>query len=265
MKRFYARTNKIKFARGIAKQQRRERLLHKLRQNAQGATQQASDHSDARETDSHPTVRFSERELLPQCSPESQYQISNSRRLHWDITAWLHRNREDAAVKVCSHLLPSYFFLILIHRTFYRISKTISLLDCLVPVTRTSKCSHQHNATRLLLLTTRYTGTKSFASIILHMTFVKPKTRSTPACMLISWFLLMRRANPANSHHIHTGMHVLWEFSMSTCDVWVLSLAVGHRNALIFFGCVGFAEIQTTSLVGQHDGCIGLVFLMRTK
>ncbi|KAJ8592981.1 hypothetical protein M405DRAFT_732338, partial [Rhizopogon salebrosus TDB-379] len=97
VKRFYARTNKIKFARGIAKQQRRERLLYKLRQKAQDAAQQASDY--ARETDSHPTVNFCERELLPQCSPESQYQISNSRRLHWDITAWLHRNREDFAIK----------------------------------------------------------------------------------------------------------------------------------------------------------------------
>lgn len=36
---------------------------------------------------------------------------------------------------------PPFFFLIFIHRTFYRVSKTISLLDCLVPMTRMSKCS----------------------------------------------------------------------------------------------------------------------------
>jgi hypothetical protein len=99
VKRFYARTNKIKFARGIAKQQRRERLLYKLRQKAQ----------NARDTDSHLIVNFSEQEVLPQCSPESQYQISDSRRLHWDLTAWLHKNREDLAVKACSCLFSHLF------------------------------------------------------------------------------------------------------------------------------------------------------------
>jgi len=83
VKQFYARTNKIKFARGISKQQHWERLLYKLQQKAQ----------DARDTDSHPIVNFSEQEVLPQCSPESQYQISDSHRLHWDLTAWLHKNR----------------------------------------------------------------------------------------------------------------------------------------------------------------------------
>ncbi|KAG1881244.1 hypothetical protein F4604DRAFT_1518137, partial [Suillus subluteus] len=105
VKRFYAQTNKIKFVRGIAKQQRRERLLYKLRQKA---AQQANEHLDTRDTDSRPTVNFSEREALPQCSPESQYQISNSRHLHWDLTAWLHKNREDLAdflLRLKDHIL----------------------------------------------------------------------------------------------------------------------------------------------------------------
>jgi hypothetical protein len=204
VKRFYARTNKIKFARGIAKQQRRERILHKLRQKAQ----------DARDTDSHPTVNFSEQEVLPQCSPESQYQISNSRRLYWDLTAWLHKNREDLAVKACSHLL-SHFFSNFCDRNFYRASKITFSLGCLVLMTTASKHSHLRSATHLLSSTTRYTGTKCFESIIQHMTFVGPKTHSTPTCMLISWSLRMRRASLVSLHHIHTGMHVLWGFFTS--------------------------------------------------
>ncbi|KAG1849714.1 hypothetical protein F4604DRAFT_1971016, partial [Suillus subluteus] len=96
VKRFYARTNKIKIARGIAKQQRRERLLHKIRQKA--AAQRAEGRLNHSE-DSSPSVGFAETESLPQCSPETQYQISNSRCQHWDITSWLHRNHEDLAVK----------------------------------------------------------------------------------------------------------------------------------------------------------------------
>ncbi|KAG1868437.1 hypothetical protein F4604DRAFT_2020743 [Suillus subluteus] len=49
--------------------------------------------------DSSPSVGFAETESLPQCSPETQYQISNSHCQHWDITSWLHRNHEDLAVK----------------------------------------------------------------------------------------------------------------------------------------------------------------------
>jgi phage protein D len=96
VKRFYARTNKIKIARGIAKQQRRERLLYKLRQKA--AAQQAEGRLNHAEDS--PSVGFAETESLPQCSPETRYQISNSRRQYWDITSWLHKNREDLAVKV---------------------------------------------------------------------------------------------------------------------------------------------------------------------
>ncbi|KAG2061327.1 hypothetical protein BDR06DRAFT_848767, partial [Suillus hirtellus] len=49
--------------------------------------------------DSSPSVGFAETESLPQCSLETQYQISNSHHQHWDITSWLHRNHEDLAVK----------------------------------------------------------------------------------------------------------------------------------------------------------------------
>ncbi|KIJ07352.1 hypothetical protein PAXINDRAFT_121100, partial [Paxillus involutus ATCC 200175] len=106
VKRFYARSGKNNFTRGIAKQQQRERLLHKLREQnrLRAATELASlregiPATDLNEEDLRPTVAFSEAETLPPCRPETHYQISVSRRHHWDISSWLHKNRADPAVK----------------------------------------------------------------------------------------------------------------------------------------------------------------------
>jgi hypothetical protein len=54
-----------------------------------------SDHTEQR-----PSLHFVDQDPLPYCSPESHYQISTSKKFHWDITAWLGKNSDDIAVQV---------------------------------------------------------------------------------------------------------------------------------------------------------------------
>ncbi|KAN0082850.1 hypothetical protein V8E55_008645, partial [Tylopilus felleus] len=93
VKRFYARTNKIKFTQGITRQQYRERLLHRLQ-----AIEQYG-HHDSPKDDNSPFLHFVDQDPLPRCLPGDHYQISASQRYHWDLSAWCGRNRDDPAAK----------------------------------------------------------------------------------------------------------------------------------------------------------------------
>ncbi|KIK26402.1 hypothetical protein PISMIDRAFT_274760 [Pisolithus microcarpus 441] len=80
VKRFYSRTNKIAFARGIAQHQHRERLLHIMKE---------------RKTRSEDETE----EPLPKCLPEAHYQIGQSRKDYCNITAFLATHKSDLALK----------------------------------------------------------------------------------------------------------------------------------------------------------------------
>ncbi|KAF8551672.1 hypothetical protein OG21DRAFT_1486775 [Imleria badia] len=41
----------------------------------------------------------SDQEPLPNCPPEAHYQIAESKKYYWDISAWLSQNRNDVALK----------------------------------------------------------------------------------------------------------------------------------------------------------------------
>ncbi|KIJ06917.1 hypothetical protein PAXINDRAFT_19881 [Paxillus involutus ATCC 200175] len=112
VKRFYARMNKIKFTRGIAKQQQRERLLRQLRETKQqqeaeaitaqqGMSSREPGHSETEagaEESNSPFLHFVDQEQLPHCSPNAHYQVSLSQKHYWDISSWLRKNRDDPAV-----------------------------------------------------------------------------------------------------------------------------------------------------------------------
>lgn len=100
VKRFYTRTNKIKFTRGIAMQQRRERLLHRLQDIEHQTSTDHDNLAEANGNENQPFLHFVDKEPLPYCSPEDHYQMSSSQKHYWDISAWLHKNRNDVAIKV---------------------------------------------------------------------------------------------------------------------------------------------------------------------
>jgi hypothetical protein len=70
-------------------------------------------------------LRDDDDEDLPQSDPSEHYRISNSRKVHFNITKWLVDNKEDQAVNVC-FLLSVTIFQIFISisfacRTFFRL------------------------------------------------------------------------------------------------------------------------------------------------
>ncbi|KAG0693856.1 hypothetical protein DFH29DRAFT_815937, partial [Suillus ampliporus] len=120
VKRFYARTNKNQFARGIAKHQQREWILCRLRDKHKQIQVAQNDPPvfPSNTTKQHPSLHFVDQEPLPYCSPESHYQISTSKKFHWDISAWLGRHTDDIAVQdflphlkehVLGHLLGNQY------------------------------------------------------------------------------------------------------------------------------------------------------------
>jgi hypothetical protein len=86
VKRFYVTTNKIKFAEGIAKRQRRERLLFKMQQLAQGRIQSKKQDDDNDE--------------LPFTAPHLHYHMSVSTKNYKNINAWIGDHSDDPAYEV---------------------------------------------------------------------------------------------------------------------------------------------------------------------
>jgi len=102
VKRFYARTNKNKFVRGIARLERRERILQRMREVNREKMTVRDSHTQPIETEDHrPSLHFVDQDPLPHCSPEVHYQMSSSQKHYWDISSWLGKNRDDQAMRVC--------------------------------------------------------------------------------------------------------------------------------------------------------------------
>ena len=93
--------NKIGFTRAITKHQQREWLLHKIREENHAlakADEGALDPSTA--STEWPSLHFVDQEPLPNCPPDAHYQMSQGKKFHWELSAWLLRNKKDKAVEV---------------------------------------------------------------------------------------------------------------------------------------------------------------------
>lgn len=88
IKRFYARTNHRAFQRQISRHERRTARLRAIKKRV--AT-----------TDTSTVLQGDEDERLPHSDPSEHYHISNSRKVHFNITKWLVENKTDQAVTVC--------------------------------------------------------------------------------------------------------------------------------------------------------------------
>jgi len=60
-------------------------------------------------------------ETLPQSDPSKHYHISNSCKVHFDITKWLVDNKEDQAVNVCFLLTFQMVINVITPRTFFQL------------------------------------------------------------------------------------------------------------------------------------------------
>jgi hypothetical protein len=80
VKRFYKTTNKVKFAEGIAKRQRREKILHNI---------SLLDPSHAKKDD-----------VLPPTTPEVHYHMSSNTKSYSDLLEWAGDRADDPAYSV---------------------------------------------------------------------------------------------------------------------------------------------------------------------
>ena len=60
-------------------------------------------------------------ETLPRSDPSEHYHISNSHKVHFDITKWLVDNKEDQAVNVCFLLTFQMVINDITPRTFFQL------------------------------------------------------------------------------------------------------------------------------------------------
>jgi hypothetical protein len=119
VKRFYARTNKLKtFTSQITKHQRRERILRRIHQRSQDILNDpdvnppssiptasslsvaSPSHSHMPETTKSPALAFEDEEALPLTSPADHHHLSNSRRYPENVIKWLTQNAGDPALSV---------------------------------------------------------------------------------------------------------------------------------------------------------------------
>ncbi|KAG2029536.1 hypothetical protein BDR03DRAFT_825481, partial [Suillus americanus] len=92
VKRFYQRVSKCQYVSGIAKQQRRERILFRMRTRIPEDKRRIA--TDATEM---PFLRFEDSERLPHTDPRVHYHISNGARHFLSISQWLRKNDGDPA------------------------------------------------------------------------------------------------------------------------------------------------------------------------
>lgn len=113
VKRFYARTNKLRqFTRQITKHQRRERILHNIKLRYQ-QTKASATATNPPNTYPPPTpevnkktaaVPFEESESLPGTIPSVHYHMPESTKFYENITKFLTENANDAATEVSAKL-----------------------------------------------------------------------------------------------------------------------------------------------------------------
>jgi hypothetical protein len=101
--------HKGQFVRGIAKQQRRERLLHHIKELAPSDTSTRARKRKYGDIEPKPSaalphVAFEDDEELPQSSPHEHHHISQDTRHKIDLLRWLGDNEDDLGLKV------QYFF-----------------------------------------------------------------------------------------------------------------------------------------------------------
>jgi hypothetical protein len=100
--------SKAKFTAGIAKQQRRERILFKMAEGSpyevkgKGKQDAGKEKSKVLQLSSPdaPALRFEDSEPLPYSDPECHYHISTSTRYHVNIYKWLAQHESDPALNV---------------------------------------------------------------------------------------------------------------------------------------------------------------------
>ncbi|KAG2336702.1 hypothetical protein BDR05DRAFT_896368 [Suillus weaverae] len=110
VKRFYQRVSKCQYVSGIVKQQRRERILFRMRtripeDKSKKKKKTAALHNREVQTRRHiatdatemPFLRFEDSERLPHTDPRVHYHISNGARHFLSISQWLRKNDGDPA------------------------------------------------------------------------------------------------------------------------------------------------------------------------
>ena len=108
VKKYYRRASKHAFTRGIAKQNRRERTLHKMRDlkkardiidsvKGPGATPESASSSKKPST---PKLRFKNQEKLPYSSPEEHYHMSSETKHKLQLATWLPEHKDELAFQV---------------------------------------------------------------------------------------------------------------------------------------------------------------------
>jgi hypothetical protein len=110
VKRFYPRVSKAKFTSGIAKQERRERILFKMARAEhddsklkKGKSTAALKHTTTADQDALLHIPFEASEPLAYSDPTSHHHISNGTRYHLNLPWWLQKHGNDPALDV-SHL-----------------------------------------------------------------------------------------------------------------------------------------------------------------
>jgi hypothetical protein len=169
-KRFYPRVSKAKFTSGIAKQQRRERILFRLaerelpvksKKGKAKTTGMVQRHTAAQLKDL-PSITFEESEPLAFSDPKAHYHVATSTRYFLNVPQWLGRNANDPALEVFADLTFVYYLLMsFIHRIFFLASKIISSLEFLdMSMMAMKQSSLQRNEPRCSSQTIAFSATR---------------------------------------------------------------------------------------------------------
>lgn len=101
VKKYYARTNKVRFIRQIVRLESRERALERRRRQMQQLDdRQAAKRQKTKKRRNASTVALEESEILGETPPDVHHHISHSRNFPVPIYRWLHEDGSDIAMKV---------------------------------------------------------------------------------------------------------------------------------------------------------------------
>lgn len=101
VKRYYARTNKNKYTRQVARQERRQRLLRGIKRKMDEADAAAPTTTSAtNSSNDRPSFTFAQSEPLPPTAPRQHHHISDSRRTGINIPTYLGNHEGDPAIRV---------------------------------------------------------------------------------------------------------------------------------------------------------------------
>jgi hypothetical protein len=268
VKRFYARTNKRKtFGQQIAKQQRRERVLKKIREQWKEQELEQQLHTTQSNTASihcpAPNVTFEESDPLPKTLPEVHHHISSTTRLKENIHCWVdfHKQNNDEAIKVIVSC-PLRTQSLILYRILFPVSRIIYFHGYLIVLTMVTKLSIQRKTgTPSNSSAIGYISTKHSVSTTQRTTYVDNKILSIHEHTRTLYCCHMKK-QVTNSMPILIGMQELLEFS--TLMLSISGQSQLHQTSVgsIFSGFDGLAVMFRSKLVGQQSACIALVSLM---